>query len=522
MLNDRELNLIQNDIVFHIENIQGVETLEPYQKDICRAISKNDRVVVSACHAVGKTFTMAKVVLAIGSSNPGVKIITTAPTFLQVEKLLWSEIRTGHRTSKIPLGGDMLNIEWKMDTDWFALGMSPKDDAGGAGDSQGTNSRFQGFHGDMIVVIFDEATGISPQRWIQVEGLLTSANTKFIAIGNPTSKSSPFYNCFQSPNYKKIKLSCFDSPNLKANGITTMDRLSAELDILKSISNDEDRMSHIKQYKIVQSRLITTQWVLSCAIKWGLDHPLFVSKVLGEFPDEDDNAIVKMVHIEEAQQRTDTSKEGFRSIGVDPARFGTDSTVITVIEGSQVTLRKELVKHDTAEVTGTIVNIINSLDRRARETIVVDATGIGSGVYDQLKERRRDKVIPERVILREVHFGERCPIESDRKVYANLKAKLFVELGKDVKDDLCLLPDNVYLEELPTILYRFDSKGRFVIEGKDDYKKRTGRSSPDSSDSLALANYGRKATKKVGSFKGMSDSKSSVIPTILNIDSGDW
>jgi len=89
----------------------------------------------------------------------------------------------------------MLNVEWKISPDWFALGTSPKDDAG-SGEGQGTGSRFQGFHGDMVVIIFDEATGVHPKRWVQAEGMLTSANTKFIAIGNPTSRSSEFFKCF--------------------------------------------------------------------------------------------------------------------------------------------------------------------------------------------------------------------------------------------------------------------------------------------------------------------------------------
>lgn len=515
-LSENEINKIQNDIVFHIEEIQGIKTLEPYQKRICEAVSNYDRVVISACHDVGKTFTLSRIVLALGSSFPGCKIITTAPTFLQVEKLLWAEIRSGFRDSATPLGGSMLNVEWKISPDWFALGTSPKDDAG-SGEGQGTGSRFQGFHGDMVVIIFDEATGVHPKRWVQAEGMLTSANTKFIAIGNPTSRSSEFFKCFSNPLFKKIKISCFDSPNLIENGVSNLAQLKREADRIREITDDDERLDEIKNYKVVQPKLITMQWVINSALRWGFEHPLFISKVLGQFPDEDSNAIVKMHDVETAQNR-EASTEGGRFIGVDPAHFGTDSTVITVIEGNEQTQRIELTKADTSEVTGRIVRLINSLERRQNEVVVIDATGIGAGVSDQLRERRRDGIIPESTLLRPVHFGAQVPIESEKKTYSNLKAKLFVELGQDLKNELSILPDSVYLEELPTIIYKFDSRGRYQIESKDDYKKRTGRGSPDNSDSLALANYGRKSINKVGSFAKMSGATggAETIGTLVN------
>ncbi len=60
--------------------------------------------------------------------------------------------------------------------------------------------------------------------------------------------------------------------------------------------------------------------------------------------------------------------------------------------------------------------------------------------------------------------------------------------------------ETVYAEELPTINKDYNKKGQLVIESKKDYKKRTGRGSPDSSDSLALANFGRYDEIKIGVF----------------------
>lgn len=489
---------LRADPVLHVEKVQGVLTLEPCQKQILYAVRDYDRVCIAAAHDLGKTFVMAKVVLWAGSVFPGCKIVTTAPTWNQVEKLLWSEIRTGFAKSIVPLGGTMLQTEWKVADDWFAFGISPQENAG-QGDGQGRDSRMQGIHGNLVIVIFDEATGINKTRWIQAEGLLTSANVKFIAIGNPTSRNSEFYRCFSDDQFHKIYLSCFDSPNLKANKINSVSDIERELARLLMLES-EQRLKRLRSYKIVVPQLLTTQWVMGRALKWGLTHPLFVTKVLGQFPDDSDNALFPLSLIELAQTRDAEPDPGLRSIGVDPARFGADSTVITVLEGPDQTLRKELVKHATTQVTGYLVQLISGLPRKQKEVVCIDGTGLGAGVVDELKEARQQGLIPGATEIRECHFGASCKSDDDKKHYANLKAKIFVELSESMKNDLSLLKDGVYLEELPAIIYKFDSKGRYVIESKDDYKKRTGLGSPDSADSLALADYGRRPVKRVGSF----------------------
>lgn len=503
---EKSIKRLQLDPVLHIEEIQGVDSLEEYQRRICRAIAQYERVAIAACHDVGKSFTMAKIVLWFGSIFSGAKIITTAPTFNQVQRILWSEIRSGHSRSKSPLGGQLNLTEWKIDDDWFAIGFSPQKPAGSGENGQGTTSSFQGFHGEHVLVVFDEATGIPPSLWTQAEGLLTSSSVKFVAIGNPTSRQCEFFKCFSSPEWHKVYLSCFDSPNLQANGIKDMESLRAELDHLRQLP-EEAQQTRLRSYKVVQPKLLSTSWVMGRALKWGVTHPLFLSKVLGIFPEEDEHVLMPLGAVELSQRREmipDTLK--LRSIGVDPARFGSDATVITVVEDCMVKPCKRLVKADTAQVTGEIVRLIKELPRCEREVVVIDGTGIGAGVVDQLKERQRERVIPSHIAVIERHFGESAtgiPGESQEKTkehYANFKAQIFVTLSESLKDDLILPPDAIYLEQLPTIIYSFDSKGRYVIESKDDYKKRTGLSSPDESDSLALANFGRFDTQGAGQF----------------------
>src|SRR6185437_10197091 len=136
---------------------------------------------------------------------------------------------------------------------------------------------------------------------------------KFVAIGNPTSRSSEFYKCFSSPEWTKVKLNCFDSPNLIANGITSLADLNREIDTVRQL-NDEEAQLRLKSYKVVKPYLLSLKWVVSMGLprKWGVDHPLFVSKVLGEFPSDSDGTLLPLGVIEEAMLRVYWPKDGDR------------------------------------------------------------------------------------------------------------------------------------------------------------------------------------------------------------------
>jgi hypothetical protein len=240
----------------------------------------------------------------------------------------------------------------------------------------------------------------------------------------------------------------------------------------------------------------------------GMTHPLVLSKVFGEFPVTEDNVLVQYEEIRTAIERHyEVESSDLRYIGVDVARFGADKTVFTELIGYKHTNTETLVKRDLTQVTGSLVNFINQYEG-VKETIVcIDSTGLGAGVYDMLIENQSNGLIDKLIQIEEVHFGSGLKDDQDKARYSILKSKMFDKLSTDLRDHIDLMDESVYYEELPTIQYKFDSKGRIVIESKKDYKERTGKPSPDYSDSLALANYGRYVNIKYGSFKNHSASQ---------------
>ena len=105
---------------------------------------------VKACHASGKTFTAAELVLWWVFAQGGIAI-TTAPGWNQVEKLMWTEVHKAYHGSRFPLGGRLLDTELKVRPGVYALGLSTDEGV-----------RFQGFHGKVLVV--DRGSGVAVPR----------------------------------------------------------------------------------------------------------------------------------------------------------------------------------------------------------------------------------------------------------------------------------------------------------------------------------------------------------------------
>lgn len=497
------------------KEVLGINTLEFYQIKLLNAVAQNKRVAVRACHSVGKTWSMARVVLWFYACYENSVIITTAPTFKQVETILWGELREAHNKSAYSIGGNLTRVRLEKSAKHYAFGFSPQKSAGSSEEQQG--SSFQGFHSDYVMIIFDEATGITADIWKMADGLMTSGKlVKFVAIGNPTTRACEFFNCFNSARYKKIHLSCFNSPNMIANDFRTMRSVEREILRLQVLPEDE-RLKEIQDYSNPVPHLLSASWLIDYVMEWGIDHPLVASKAFGNFPDDDADTLIKLSYVNEAIERDiPLDMVELRCIGIDVARFGDDKSVLIEMVGKKQTDLSVGVKQSTTVISGLAVQMINNERKNTNTVVLVDATGIGSGVYDNLVEAQKNGDIDRKVELVEIHFGasaanknetDKEKAEQDKARFYNLKSRMFHLLAADLKSGLDIFNDLNYLKELPTIKAEPDSRGKLRIESKDDYRKRTGRKSPDFSDALALCNYGRYVNMGFGSFTKQKDIK---------------
>ncbi len=408
-------------------------------EEVSLALVNNRRVVVPSGHGVGKTWLAARLALWFLHCFYPSKVITTAPTWPQVEMLLWSEIKAAYNTSNIQLGGRLLTTDLKIKDDWFATGFSTR---GKAAEREFGTPKFQGYHSENILIVLDEAPGVEHEIWTSVGSLVVGENNKIFAIGNPTSPSGDFYNACKSPLWKKIKISSFDHPN-------------------------------VREEKIFVPGAVTRQWIEERRQEWGEGSPLWQAKILGDFPSEGSDTLIPLAWAE-ACVGLDLGTGGMKRLGVDVARFGDDKTALSVILGATALPIEAVNKKDTVWTSGR-VQVLNKTHNF--EHIGIDDTGVGGGVTDILTN--------EGLPVEPFNFGA-SPI--DDRMFDNLCTEIYWNLREDIRLQKISLPDDKELvNQLCSRKFLFTRKGKYRLESKEDMRKR-GLPSPDKADALAIAN----------------------------------
>ncbi|MFA5695993.1 MAG: hypothetical protein WC917_00810 [Bacilli bacterium] len=421
--------------------------------EVCNSVRDNFGTVVPSCHGAGKSFISAKIILWWLFTHFPSKVITTAPTWTQVETVLWGEIRSSVSSSKIKLVDDkcVLNTEIKISPDWFAKGISTDERLNLR---EYGSTKFQGFHSPNLLVVMDEAPGVDHSIHTALETLVTGKDNRILKIGNPTSPSGDFYNNCFSDNWHKIHISAFNHPNVKDN---------AE----------------------VIPGAITKQWIERMKLEWGESSPLWKAKVLGDFPDETEDTLIPLSWCEQAID-CEVEPNQRKVLGFDVARFGDDSSVAYEIKSNVASKLFKTNKEDTMAASGRIANIAQDYD-----LIGVDGVGVGGGVVDRLYEvlnssLREDK-IGHRVV--DVQFGRKA---DEFKRFYNHRAEVYWHLRERLRPDgqkwnkIRIPNDDVLKAQLSAIKFSYASDGRIKIETKDEMKVR-GLKSPDEADALAIA-----------------------------------
>jgi hypothetical protein len=418
------------------------------QREILNAVRDNRYVAVKSCHGPGKSFTGSVVVGWWMDTQPDPFVVTSAPTSHQVRTILWREIR--RRQKEAGIGGRISQgqvPEWKDDTgEVIAFGRKPADYL----DATEAASAFQGIHADSLLVVLDEGSGIP--RWLAdaCENLITGKNGRLLIIGNPDNPVSYFSDAFKpNSDFKQITISAFDTPAFTGEPVS--ERL---LD-----------------------RLTSKQWVEERKKRWGTHSPVYKSKVLGEFSEITDNTVFTPAMISDAVTNDRTRYAGVVGRnGFDVARLGVDECIVYNNRNGYVRLVARWGKADTMESVGRYRRLVGD-NRRACPPTHVDATGLGAGVFDRLRELDYP-VVP-------FNGGEKAynPLKyKNRRAEAYWTAREMFEAGLiDIEED-----DLDLQAELLEITFKVDSGGRIQIEAKDEISDRIGHS-PDRADAFVMA-----------------------------------
>lgn len=454
------------------KEVLGV-TLWEKQIEVLDLIYNHNRVSVKSGHGVGKTMLAACAALWFLCEYSPCLVITTAPTFRQVVEILWGEInqlwpRTPHAKGKLGIC-NLSNIHFYSPVDGSpvgrrAIGITARDP-----------QNFQGWHEENIFAIVDESGGVADEMHKALLGLVTSENAKLLLLGNPIVPEGYFYKSHMpGSGFETLTISTLENPNC-VSGKNTIPGLSG------------------------------ISWVEEMKREWGEDSPAYRARVIGEFPDSAEDALIPRQLVIDALERGKAELppidvESLR-MGVDVARYGGDKTVFAIrdrhafryIEAYQ---GKDLM-HTVARVQMLAGFPIFDADgnpiipdpcgwvefghKISPNAVALDDTGLGGGATDRLRELNFG--------LMPIDFGMRA-IEYWK--YANMRAEMYFTMARSLNSSLeppgamAIPPEYEFVcRELLQPHYTFTSSQQIKLEPKKDIKKRLGRS-PDHADALAL------------------------------------
>jgi len=414
------------------------------QEEIMRSVWENKKTCVKSCNSGGKSRIAAELALLYLLRFRPSRVITTAPTFVQVEEILWKEIHSLYAKSKIPFNGHLVSTELDMGIydghPWQMLGISTNEE-----------NRMQGFKSPHLFVIKDEALGIDPIIDRAIEGLLPH---RILELGNPLFPQGNFFNHFSNDQWNCIRIDGYECVEW------------------------QEKNGPIPG-------LITKEWIEERRDEWGEESPEFQARIRGEFPQSSETAVFKRKWIEAAREKK-PEHDGYdhKVEAADIAsKHGKNNTVFAERTGNTI---HRITPHAEMGVLAAGDKLSNDYGKRDFQTIVFDADGMGEGL-DEYMERKR---IPYLAF----HGGYGYKAIDSRK-FKNLRTQFMCMLAKKFEKGMISLSEvpkreyEIFKNQACSINYKPpDGLERIQIETKEDLHKRQIMS-PDSLDSVMMSEY---------------------------------
>jgi hypothetical protein len=417
-------------------------------QDIAAHIKQNNgkidfdtlREAVASGRGIGKSALVSWLVIWMLSTRIGSTTIVSANSESQLRKVTWAEI-----TKWLAMG---LNSHW---FEVSATSLQPakwltelvERDLRKGTRYWGVEGRlwsaenpdaFAGVHNmDGVLVIFDEASGIDDAIWAVTAGFFTenTPNRFWFAFSNPRRNTGYFYETFNSKR---------DFWNTKVVDARTVEGTD----------------------KAVYQQIID---------EYGPDSSQAHVEVYGQFPSAGDDQFIGANTVDEAMKRVKYQDQSAPIvIGVDPARFGADATVIAVRQGRDIV---KIIRHRGDDTMTVVGYVIEAIEEYKPTLVVIDEGGLGAGIVDRLKEQRYK--------IKGVNFGNKSknPI-----MYGNMRAQMWGDMREWLKT--ASIPNDRFLKsDLISPMMKPDSRGTIFLESKKDMKSR-GLASPDAADAIAV------------------------------------
>jgi hypothetical protein len=395
------------------------------------------RMAVASGHGIGKSAVTAWITHWIMSTRPNSRGVVTASTQPQLESKTWAQIAAWSKRN-------ITREWWDISTGRGSMKMLHKDHpetwAVYAQTAREENAEsFAGLHAADASPFYlvDEASGVPDAIHEVMQGGLTDGEPFLFAFGNPTRNTGWFHGAFHSQRHRW----------------TTWQIDSRDV--------------------AITNKAQIQQWVDD----FGVDSDFVKVRVRGVFPSASSLQFIGRDVVDGAMTRELPESRGETIVvGVDPARFGSDSSVIYTRVGRDARTWPPIRLRgvDTMQLAARTAEHVNFLRSAGHHVLInVDGGGVGGGVIDRLRSVGYE--------VNEVQFGSRA---MDPKTYANRRAEIW-GLMKSWLQVGAIAQDEDLAIDLTSPEYGYTAQDQIQLERKESMKAR-GLASPDTADALAV------------------------------------
>ncbi len=204
--------------------------------------------------------------------------------------------------------------------------------------------------------------------------------------------------------------------------------------------------------------------------EWGEESALYVGAVLGEFPDNLDDVVVPLSKAVAAARR-ELEADGPVILRCDVARYGQDKTVVMRRQGPVARIVWRTRGRDTTQISAFLQAYCRD---HLVDSLVVDDTGVGGGVVDQLKHGKLGSTRLEAFVA--------GAAANNKDYFVNRTAEIWWAMqNKYVADELDTDDDAALIGQVSSRMYTRDENGKIRLQSKQDMNR-----SPDEADALAM------------------------------------
>lgn len=420
----------RDPLVFLADVLPGHLHPRDWQPRALAAALRDRRMLLRAIRGAGKTAYL--VMLILWGLSQGYRVVVLAPIRSQLANLL-RELDVFLRASKLPALFPAWRLyEHSLETD------DPK--AAVTFHSAETGAPYlEGVHADRVLLLIDEGKSIPDAVLHSLEPMLISADSKIVAVST-AGRGTNWFDLGFGP-----RRDAWD----------------------ETLTIGVDEVPHLAPKKEQMSRLL------------GPADPLFLAQY-ENLPGGgiEGDPFFDLEKVQRAVGRSLPEDTGQPIVwALDVARFGRDWSVLARRWGGAVQPAVCWRKADLMETTGRVIQRLKMREEPKPSLICVDATGVGGGVADRLREELAYRSI------RSIHVadflgGARAP--HDEEFWANAKTAAASTLAAHLeRGDVSLPMDPALLAELASYERVVTSNGKARI--KDPASR-----SPDRADATLM------------------------------------